>query len=132
MGNQTKNLETIVDFVPDRYGTVFKIGFTVFDFAQPFGKTDPLDYAVARLQEQINALVAAFDEVHRPLNISSRSVAKIENDRHVDGILTLNREATRIAFQISQTPTDAKVRLRLAFDARALADEFLQERDFWE
>lgn len=130
MADETKNIETVIDFIPAPYGTVFKVFLGVFDFAHSFGKTDPLDYAVARLQKQIDALVAALGAVNRRLNEHARRIAKIENERHVDKLLELNREAARISLRIAQRPTDAQERELLAFDARVLADRFLLEPDF--
>lgn len=132
MANETKTVETVVSFIPGTYGAVAQAFMAIFDFAHSFGKTDPLDYAVARLQRQIDALVAELGKVNDRLNRHARRIARIENERHVDKLLDLNREAARLALRIAQRPTDAKERALIGFDARVLADRFLLEPDVWQ
>jgi len=131
VGEQTKTLETIVEVIPV-YGSVIKTAIQIFDFAHNFGRSTPLDQTLADFQKQIDALVAGLEEVNRRLNVHAQRIVKIENERHVDKLLTLGRELQRIAFRILQSPADAGERSLLAFDAVALANRFLDEPDIWE
>ena len=131
MGQQTSNLSTLVGLVPV-YGTVISYVVQAWEFASSFGKADPLDLAVAQLQRQIDALVAALEEVNRRLDAHAQRIVKIENERHMDKFLELGRESRRIAFEIALNPFDANERKRLGFHAMELANRFLNEPDIWE
>jgi hypothetical protein len=132
MSKEMENIYTVVDFVPPPYGTVFKVFLKVFDFAHNFGKMDPLEVAVARLQKQIDDIFEELKGLNQRVNDLALEVVKIQNERHIDKLLEVNREAARIAFHVNQRPTDTLERARLANDAKILADRFLQEPDIWQ
>ena len=131
MADDLKTIETVSSFIPGGYGTAMQGFLAIVDFASSFGKTDPLDYAVARLQKQIDALVEALAQVNERLNRAERRIAQIENQGHVDKLRELNREMADIAFRMEQHPDDAKERKYLGYRARVLADRFLLEPDIW-
>jgi hypothetical protein len=132
MPNELKYMETIGSFMPQPAGMVFSAAFKIFEFANGWGRTDPVTTALAKLQKEIDGLNKAVGELRQRLNATGRRIAQIENDRHLDTLTEIARETARISFRLSQGVSDAKERALLAFDAQALADRFLNEPHIWQ
>jgi hypothetical protein len=131
MAKELKTIETAVSFIPAPYGTFFKVFVGLISFSNSFGRPDPLVYALARLQEQINELAAALREMEQTMSIIARRIAELENGIHVSKAKDISRAADRIALQLKQRPTDTNARELLAHDASAMVDRFLLEPDLW-
>jgi hypothetical protein len=132
MAQDTSTVDTLDSFlslVP--YGAIFTVAGKVYEFATLWGKTDPLSQAVDMLQAEINGLVEAVDALNVRLNELELRVAQIENQRHIDKVRNLAQQCRSVADDLSLRPTETYDRQKLAYQARDLVNQFLDDPDIW-
>jgi hypothetical protein len=131
MAEETKNIETVIDFIPPPYGTVFKVFFKVWDFAHNWGRSDPIVAALAYLQGQIQKLRDDLQRLDQRVSILGRKVAEIENRNRLQRLAAFTADIERVQFRLSQQPADTNERALIAFDAGAITEVFLNDFDLW-
>lgn len=103
----------------------------VMDFVQwcwEFGKTDPIDLAMERIERELQEIYSRLDGLDDRIDELVDIVVRSENRARVRWLRGKAGEVTSLAFELRQDPGRAAV---VAHGAARIADELLEDEDAW-
>jgi hypothetical protein len=124
-------VETAYSMIPVA-GPYFAAFNKVFDFAESWGKTDPVSAALAEIRQQIQYLFGAIEGLSERVDQLVLEVARLENSLRVEAVVDAVRRLDTITKSIGLQPADDYSRGRLAIEAEAVANDLGLDSVAWQ
>jgi Tachylectin len=107
------------------------MAFKFVEFIYTFGKTNPIEYAIQRLGQEIDALRAELEQLQNRVNTLAVDQARNENDAVVEVLTEQVIELSTTAFQLMTQPGNREAAAVAAYEAGARADRFITLPKRW-
>lgn len=132
MANDTKTVDTVINLIPPPAGTYFQVAMKVFNFANGWGRTDPIQTALEYLQNEIIKLQVHLAQINLRVNELTRRIVHLENNSRMNRLQEFTSDISTLQFELSQMPTDDQDRGLIAHKAGAIADAFITDFNLWQ
>ena len=110
---------------------VLGTGVGIIKFIYEFGKTSPLEYAIADIRREIALLKLGLEDLSGRLDTVTQRIVKAENLARIRRLQEHVIRLSTLGVQIELNPGDRARAAEAANEALARADTFLTDQDLW-